>query len=68
MSKYGVISGPYFRNLRIQSEYKKIRARNSSVFGHFSRSDTLLLLSFAYSLAFTEHLRMNIPPSRHLHV
>ena len=49
MSKYGVISDPYFPvvgpdpeiygvNLRIQSEYRKIRTRNSSVFGHFSRS------------------------------
>ena len=49
VSKYGVISGPYFPvfelnmeiysvNLRIQVEYKKIRTRNNSVFGHFSRS------------------------------
>ena len=45
-SKYGVIYGPYFPvfglntkiysvNLRIQSEYRKIQARNNSVFGHF---------------------------------
>ena len=50
--KYGVISGPYFPvfelnteiysvNLRIQSEYRKIRTRNNSVFEHFSRSDML---------------------------
>ena len=26
-------------NLRIQSEYRKIRTRNNSVFGHFSRSE-----------------------------
>ena len=49
MSKYEVISGPYFPvfglntgiygvNLFIQSEYSKIRTRNNSVFGHFSRS------------------------------
>ena len=49
VSKYGVISGPYFPvfgldtevygvNLRIQSEYKKIRIRKNFVFGHFSRS------------------------------
>ena len=49
LSKYGVISGPYFPvfglttetffvNLRVQSEYRKVRARNNSVFGHFSRS------------------------------
>ena len=28
----------YGVNLRIQSEYRKIRTRNNSVFGHFSRS------------------------------
>ena len=27
-------------NLRIQSEYRKIRTRTNSVFGHFSRSDS----------------------------
>ena len=31
----------YFVNLRIQSEYRKIRTRKNSVFGHFSRSDPL---------------------------
>ena len=51
MSKYGVFFGPYFPvfglnreiysvNLRIQSEYRKIRIRKNSVFGHFSRSVT----------------------------
>ena len=49
MSKYGVISGPSFLvfvlkteryglSLRIQSEYRNIRTRNNSVFGHFPRS------------------------------
>ena len=49
-AKYGVFSDPYFPafglntdiysvNLRIQSEYEKIRTRKSSVFGDFSRSD-----------------------------
>ena len=49
MSKYGVISGPYFPifglntdiysvNLCIQSEHRKIWTRNNPVFGHFSRS------------------------------
>ena len=42
LSKNGVFSGPYFPvfglNLRIQSEYKKIRTRKNSVFGHFSRN------------------------------
>ena len=28
----------YTLKLRIQSEYRKIRTRNNSVFGHFSRS------------------------------
>ena len=52
VSKYGVISSPYFPvfrlntgiygvNLRIQSEYRKIRTRNNSVLGHFSRSDCI---------------------------
>ena len=30
----------YLVNLRIQSEYGKIRTREDSVFGHFSRSET----------------------------
>ena len=48
VSKYGVISGPYFPafglnterylSLRIQSECGKIRTTNNSVFGQFSRS------------------------------
>ena len=40
VSKYGFISGPYYPDpaLRIQSEYRKIRTKNNSVFGHFSRS------------------------------
>ena len=49
VSKYGVISGPYFPIfglnteicgvfLRIQPYYRKIRTRNNSVFGHFSCS------------------------------
>ena len=49
VSKYGVFSGPYFPviglnteiyvvNLYIQSEYRKIRTRKNSAFGHFSRS------------------------------
>ena len=52
VSKYGVKSRPYFPafglnterysvSLCIQSEYKKIRTRNNSVFGHFSRSGQL---------------------------
>ena len=28
----------YFVSLRIQSEYRKTRTRNNSLFGHFSRS------------------------------
>ena len=48
VSKYRVISGPYFPvfwlnterygvSLRIQSTYRKIWTRNNSLFGHFSR-------------------------------
>ena len=47
MPKYGVFSGPYFPvfelnakiyrgNLRMQSDYEKIRTRKNFVFGHFS--------------------------------
>ena len=50
MSKNGIFSGPHFPifglnteiygvNLRIQSEYRKIRTKKSSVFGQFSRSN-----------------------------
>ena len=50
VSKYGVFSDLYFPvfimnteiysvNLRIHSEYRKIRTRKNSVFRHFSRSD-----------------------------
>ena len=49
VSKYRVVSGPYFSafgvnteryevSLRIHSDCGKIRTRNNSVFGHFSRS------------------------------
>ena len=59
MSKYGVISGPCFPvfglnkeiygvNLRIQSEYRKIRTRNNSVFRHFSRSVIVNVMQFTY--------------------
>ena len=65
MSKYGVMSGLYFPvfglnteiylvNLRIQSEYRKIRTRNNSVFGHFSRSVTALPLMDTFNLSNTE--------------
>ena len=57
VSKYGVISGPYFPvlglntekyfvSLCIQSECGKIRTRNNSVFEHFSRSVMSDKLSF----------------------
>ena len=38
VSKYGVISGPYFPAFELNSG--KLRTRNYSVFGHFSRSGT----------------------------
>ena len=52
----GVIGGPYFSvfelntdtygvNLCIQSEYRKMRITNNSVFGHFSGSDGLKVFS-----------------------
>ena len=54
MSKYGVFSGLYFpvfglnmeKSLRIQSEWRKIRTRKNSVFGHFSRSVYQIILDF----------------------
>ena len=57
MSKYGDFSGPYFPvfglntkiygvNLLIQSEYRKIRTRKNSVFGHFSRSGNISKKNF----------------------
>ena len=66
MSKYGVISGPYFPvfglntenygvNLRIQSWPRKMRTRKNSVFGHFSRSENNEIL---YVLKQSNH-----PPS-----
>ena len=36
VSKYGVFSGPVFSCIRI--EYRKLRTRKNSVFGHFLRS------------------------------
>ena len=64
VSKYGVISGPYFPafglnteryfvSLRIQSECGKIRTRNKSVFGHFSRSVT-----YVYQRNISTHIRL----------
>ena len=65
MSKYVVISVPYFPvfglnteiyevNLRIQSKYRKIRTRNNYVFGHFSRSASLAEMRISYLAG--EHL------------
>ena len=58
MSKHGVFSGLYFPvfgmnteicgvNLRIQSEYRKIRTRKNSVFEQFSRSDSVRISSLS---------------------
>ena len=46
MSKYGVSSGPYFPvfEQNMQSENRKIRTRKNSLFGHFSRSDSRMLV------------------------
>ena len=64
VSKYGVFSGPYFPafglnteiysvNLSIQSECGKIRTRKNSLFGNFSRSDTILIWSRSRCLDIT---------------
>ena len=52
----------YFVSLRIQSECKKIRTRNNSVFGHFSRSAYLINpfvfnVPFLYPLKTSENLK-----------
>ena len=71
VSKYGVISGPYYPvfrlnteiyslNLRIQSEYRKIRTRNNSVFGHFSRSVNFGISSFHYLTFLRKEKKMAI--------
>ena len=55
VSKYGIFSSPYFPvfglnteiyciNLRIQSEYGKIKTRKYSVFGHFLHSVNVFLI------------------------
>ena len=54
VSKYGVFSGPYFPvfglnteiysvNLLDQSEHRKVRTRKNSVFGHFLRSECIII-------------------------
>ena len=40
---FGLIMEIYAVNLRIQSEYGKIRIRKNSTFGHFSRSEIMQL-------------------------
>ena len=60
VSKYGVISSPYFPvfglnteiyeiNIRIQSKYWKVRTRNNSVLGHFSRSHFRAFQTFGHA-------------------
>ena len=48
----------YFVNLRIQSEYRKIRTRNKSVFGHFSRSEMVRIV--ALMMLFVKKLKTKI--------
>ena len=72
MSKYGVISGPYFpvfglnteRYSDIHSEYRKIRTRNKSVSGHFSCSvfANIFLIFFKFSLFFGIKFRGTLDP------
>ena len=42
-SVFSCIRAEYEVNLRIQSEYRKVRTRKNSVFEHFSRSERLWL-------------------------
>ena len=70
VSTYGAFSGPHFPvlglnisvNLRIQSEYRKMRARKNYVFGHFSRSVTIAARKIFFCL-FNIHSVIN--SSRH---
>ena len=74
VSKYGVISDPYFpvfglnterygASFCIQSDYRKIRTRNNSVCGHFSRSVGQGIFKFKLTIWFwcTYYNRMIIP-------
>ena len=64
VSKYGVISVPYFPvfqlnteiydvNLCIQSECRNTRTRNNSVFGHFSRSGYVMVVTYCCNMQMT---------------
>ena len=79
VSKYRVISGPYFPvfrlnteiysvNLRIQSKYRKIWTRNNSIFEHFLRSDlfpfTVSNYNFQIIISQTKKLRYISCPFR----
>ena len=80
LSKYGVISSPYFPafglntercevSFRNQCEWGKIRTRNNSVFGHFSRIVWMSNLSLHHKRRFgcvTKHklLSQLIPVAR----
>ena len=66
MPNYRVFSAPYFPvfelnteiysvNLRIQSEYRKIRTRKNSVFGHFH------VMSSLFKIFGIKHASLNPP-------
>ena len=62
VSKYGVISGPYFPAFGLnteRSECGEIRTRNNSVFGHFSCS-AMLSLHFLNSIIKSRKLIMQL--------
>ena len=54
VSKYGVISGPYFPVFGLNTEIYCVtrRTRNNSVFGHFSHS--------RYNIATTDFIEINM--------
>ena len=57
--QFRVFSGPYFSvNLRIQSEYRKIRTRKNTMFGHLTRSVVLAVLHHIYSFDYKTLLIM----------
>ena len=56
--KFGLYTEIYRVNLRIQSKYRKIRARENSEFGHFSRGG-IYLIKFDTSLLMLSNNKQN---------
>ena len=55
---------PEYRNTGIQSEYRKIRTRNNSVFGHFSRIKKSCLSLLITILVFLSEKYIALPAAQ----